>query len=590
MSSTTYKGLTIRTPDPSGAGGLLINNNFIELADRVPPTKYATIDPTKNNDNTENYEVGSRWYNTSTGSVFFCLDDATGLAVWNEVCFLIDDVIFPGDVVITDTLTVNDFIDCERLVIDHTGKPTIDFRKAGTDVAEITIDNTSNNEVQIAAIGTGTNRIQLAPLGSAGDNTTLIIDSLKNIGINGQPSNTGTGSLFIANTDDAPAGSADGVSLTAFDFAVGDSRLIIQPESGGNFTFGNNIFRANTIEVTGTDDDIPTLTIGRVDSIVSRIDLNATGGCILGFSDSSVEQIIFSTDGNSDFKLSYREGGTSLATAMFLKQSTGNIGWWTNSFGNSSDKIMSFGAADSTPTNSPADIFQIWAEDVVAGNTVPHIRTEAGTIIKLYQEDALTAKVETSTSTADSAVIDNNRTRIEEIEARLINIGLLNVPPVSVLKSPGFGFSSGVGVAWTNPVRIETSDDSYSQATLNNQTTNSLGGQSFGFSIPGTATIAGIEVAIHRKRDFGSNDITDSLVSLLRGGVAESTNKASATVWPTSESTATYGGDSDLWGASWSPSDINAFGFGVVMKAVENGDSQGTAKVDYMTIKVYYFA
>lgn len=42
----------------------------------------ATADPTVDNDTTEGYEVGSRWINVDTDSVFTCADATDGAAVW----------------------------------------------------------------------------------------------------------------------------------------------------------------------------------------------------------------------------------------------------------------------------------------------------------------------------------------------------------------------------------------------------------------------------------------------------------------------------------------------------------------------------
>lgn len=47
------------------------NNNFT-----------ATTDPTVNDDDTQDYSLGSIWYNTNTGSLFVAVDVTTGAAVW----------------------------------------------------------------------------------------------------------------------------------------------------------------------------------------------------------------------------------------------------------------------------------------------------------------------------------------------------------------------------------------------------------------------------------------------------------------------------------------------------------------------------
>jgi len=43
-----------------------------------------TVDPTINSDNGLGYEIGSRWYNTTSDEEFVCLDAGTGVAVWKS--------------------------------------------------------------------------------------------------------------------------------------------------------------------------------------------------------------------------------------------------------------------------------------------------------------------------------------------------------------------------------------------------------------------------------------------------------------------------------------------------------------------------
>ncbi len=76
---TSHNGLQVVTPDPTGAGGLAINNNFIALS-----TPLETTDPSSSNNSSEGYSIGSRWYNTATGVEWICTD-ATGAAVWVAV-------------------------------------------------------------------------------------------------------------------------------------------------------------------------------------------------------------------------------------------------------------------------------------------------------------------------------------------------------------------------------------------------------------------------------------------------------------------------------------------------------------------------
>lgn len=45
----------------------------------------ATTSPTSTNDETEGWDVGSRWVNVNNGSVWFAVDVSTGAAIWKDV-------------------------------------------------------------------------------------------------------------------------------------------------------------------------------------------------------------------------------------------------------------------------------------------------------------------------------------------------------------------------------------------------------------------------------------------------------------------------------------------------------------------------
>ena len=123
-----------------------------------------------------------------------------------------------------------------------------------------------------------------------------------------------------------------------------------------------------------------------------------------------------------------------------------------------------------------------------------------------------------------------------------------------------------------------------------NRITNYLLGTQYGFAIPADATIDGITVVINRVSGGTAPDVLDNIVSLVKDGVIIGDNKASAVSWPPSQfATATYGGDADLWGTTWTPADINATAFGVVLSAQKQptGDDRW-AWVDYMQVTVTY--
>jgi len=150
-----------------------------------------------------------------------------------------------------------------------------------------------------------------------------------------------------------------------------------------------------------------------------------------------------------------------------------------------------------------------------------------------------------------------------------------------------FADDAGVGtVAWTNPGNAAASDDSRAEATLTGTHSHYLKATGFGFSIPAGATINGITVEI--ERHYTTIGVFDNRIRLVRAGTIESTNKTIG-AWPNgTDAYQTAGSSSDLWGSSWSSTDINDSGFGVAIAATGFGPGAGTAKIDHIRITVNY--
>lgn len=80
----------------------------------------------------------------------------------------------------------------------------------------------------------------------------------------------------------------------------------------------------------------------------------------------------------------------------------------------------------------------------------------------------------------------------------------------------------------------------------------------------------------------------DNDVTLLKAGVATGNNKADVvTSWPGAFTSASYGGAADLWGAAWTPNDINNANFGVQISALATSGASA-AEIDYVQITVTY--
>ena len=153
---------------------------------------------------------------------------------------------------------------------------------------------------------------------------------------------------------------------------------------------------------------------------------------------------------------------------------------------------------------------------------------------------------------------------------------------------------AGVGtIAWGNPGNAISNGGGYATANLTGPGTKSsqyLRTTNYGFSIPGTASIVGITLTISRLENTGpgaSTNVRDIGVSLLKAGAIVGNNFANTTLdWPTAITSASYGGSSNLWGAAWLPSDINAPTFGASLYV--GNDNDRTASVDYLQISVTY--
>lgn len=166
---------------------------------------------------------------------------------------------------------------------------------------------------------------------------------------------------------------------------------------------------------------------------------------------------------------------------------------------------------------------------------------------------------------------------------------------------------------WANPGNAGASDDVYTEppvVTGSSENTQYLRAQGFGFTIPTGVTIRGIQVDIERKEFVaggappdpdrplegvsGNPNITirDASIRLTKTGSAIGTDKAATTTdWPqgsvgAADRYANYGSQTDLWGTTWTPAEINAATFGVLISALVFPNSR--AQIDFVRITIYY--
>src|SRR5215470_12927072 len=127
----------------------------------------------------------------------------------------------------------------------------------------------------------------------------------------------------------------------------------------------------------------------------------------------------------------------------------------------------------------------------------------------------------------------------------------------------------GSKTSWSNVANVATSNDVY--ATIGN-ISGSVGGFSdylivsnFGFAIPAGNQIDGIVVEV--ERSDANSRTSDLHIQLIKNSLITATDKAAAGAWPAIDAYQSYGTATDLWGNTWTPSDINATNFGVAIAA-----------------------
>ncbi|WP_415581652.1 T9SS type A sorting domain-containing protein [Flavobacterium longum] len=163
---------------------------------------------------------------------------------------------------------------------------------------------------------------------------------------------------------------------------------------------------------------------------------------------------------------------------------------------------------------------------------------------------------------------------------------------------PASGATTGTGTAWNNTGNVVSNNNSHTTVALVNNNFNTANATSqmlvasnFGFAIPAGANIVGISATIGRFRSSSaiSGEVTDNTVSLRKAGANVGANKAAVGNWGTSETAVNYGGSSDLWGTTWTASDINNATFGVGLSVnISTFFGTRTANVDYITVNVTY--
>jgi len=142
---------------------------------------------------------------------------------------------------------------------------------------------------------------------------------------------------------------------------------------------------------------------------------------------------------------------------------------------------------------------------------------------------------------------------------------------------------------WQEPTVAVNPNDDATYAHLDSFGTSPsyyLNITNFNFEIPSNATIKGI-IAEVRKSAGGAGDAGDNKVQLIKNGSLVTENKANADDWPTSFASVAYGGSTDLWGTTWTATEVNSSSTGLMIQ-VKNEGTNEQLNVSGVWLTIYY--
>jgi hypothetical protein len=99
--------------------------------------------------------------------------------------------------------------------------------------------------------------------------------------------------------------------------------------------------------------------------------------------------------------------------------------------------------------------------------------------------------------------------------------------------------------------------------------------------------VVGIQLDVRRGAEEG--EVVDEAVHLVRNGTAAGVDRSNQGNWPMTLEDVTYGGPTDTWGTSWTPTDLNSpmFGLSIAPRlTVKTGNDR--AHIDSVHATVFY--
>lgn len=138
---------------------------------------------------------------------------------------------------------------------------------------------------------------------------------------------------------------------------------------------------------------------------------------------------------------------------------------------------------------------------------------------------------------------------------------------------------------WTNPTFVFADDGN--RATYNNTTQQELIPAGFGFNVPLNATIVGIKVTSQGQGASGTAAQRQVRIGLTKDGENLAGTRFTGIQYDQdSDTNVDTGSDSDLWGTTWTPLEVNTATFGAMIS--DNDVTAAILRIDLVTITVYF--
>lgn len=148
--------------------------------------------------------------------------------------------------------------------------------------------------------------------------------------------------------------------------------------------------------------------------------------------------------------------------------------------------------------------------------------------------------------------------------------------------------AAGAGTPWTNPGNALASDNTYAVAALPVSTAESqlLNLTKYGMGIPTTATITGIELQLEVSAT--AYVPTVFTVNSIQTGTIGGSSRTESGLYSPTDVTLAFGGPNDLWGRTWTATQVNNEGTGFSIRATKAEGKASSINVDVGRLVVYY--